>query len=83
MSIPLPPTPHQPQPYTGPSAEQVLALRKQYLNPGLFLYYNAQPQYHAAPRYYGHPGYGYLPPARVRGQPPVYYPYTFPGPGHF
>jgi alanine-glyoxylate transaminase / (R)-3-amino-2-methylpropionate-pyruvate transaminase len=38
-SIPLPPTAHQPQPYTGPSAEQVLALRKQYLNPGLFLYY--------------------------------------------
>src|SRR5881275_1961940 len=38
-SIPLPATPHQPQPYTGPSAEQVLALRRQYLNPGLFLYY--------------------------------------------
>src|SRR5207237_10732318 len=38
-SVPLPPTSHQPQPYTGPSAEQVLALRKQYLNPGLFLYY--------------------------------------------
>ncbi len=38
-SIPLPPTPHQPQPYTGPTAEQVLAQRKQFLNPGLFLYY--------------------------------------------
>ncbi|HWA08971.1 MAG TPA: aminotransferase class III-fold pyridoxal phosphate-dependent enzyme [Opitutaceae bacterium] len=38
-AIPLPPFPHQPAPYTGPSAEQVLALRKQYLNPGLFLYY--------------------------------------------
>jgi alanine-glyoxylate transaminase/(R)-3-amino-2-methylpropionate-pyruvate transaminase len=38
-SIPLPPCPHQPAPYTGPSAEKVLALRKQYLNPGLFLYY--------------------------------------------
>ena len=37
--IPLPPCPHQPVPYTGPSAEKVLALRKQYLNPGLFLYY--------------------------------------------
>src|SRR5215204_4081293 len=36
---PLPPTSFKPQPYTGPSAEQVLALRKQYLNPGLFLYY--------------------------------------------
>jgi alanine-glyoxylate transaminase / (R)-3-amino-2-methylpropionate-pyruvate transaminase len=38
-SIPLPPTAHSPAPYTGPSADQVLALRKQYLNPGLFLYY--------------------------------------------
>src|SRR3954462_5927456 len=38
-SVPLPPTLHQPAPYTGPSAEQVLALRKQYLNPGLFHYY--------------------------------------------
>ncbi len=37
--IPLPPTPHQPQPYAGPSLEQVLAQRKQFLNPGLFLYY--------------------------------------------
>ncbi len=38
-SIPLPSTTHQPVPYSGPSAEKVLALRKQYLNPGLFLYY--------------------------------------------
>jgi alanine-glyoxylate transaminase / (R)-3-amino-2-methylpropionate-pyruvate transaminase len=38
-SVPLPPTQFKPQPYTGPSAESVLALRKQYLNPGLFLYY--------------------------------------------
>jgi alanine-glyoxylate transaminase/(R)-3-amino-2-methylpropionate-pyruvate transaminase len=38
-SVPLPPTTFKPQPYSGPSAEQVLALRKQYLNPGLFLYY--------------------------------------------
>src|SRR5256714_5379588 len=35
----LPPTSHTPKPYTGPSAEQVLAKRKQFLNPGLFLYY--------------------------------------------
>ncbi len=35
----LPPTDHKPQPYQGPSADEVLALRKQYLNPGLFLYY--------------------------------------------
>ncbi len=38
-SLPLPPTSHTPTPYTGPSAAQVLALRKQYLSPGLFLYY--------------------------------------------
>ncbi len=40
MSIPLlPPTPHTPQPYTGPTAAAVLAQRQQYLSPGLFLYY--------------------------------------------
>jgi len=38
-TIPLPPTSHSPTPYAGPSLEQVLAQRKQYLNPGLFLYY--------------------------------------------
>jgi alanine-glyoxylate transaminase/(R)-3-amino-2-methylpropionate-pyruvate transaminase len=38
-SIPLPPTAHTPAKYTGPSADQVLATRKQFLNPGLFLYY--------------------------------------------
>lgn len=37
--IPLPPSSHQPSAYRGPSAAEVLALRKQYLNPGLFLYY--------------------------------------------
>src|SRR6218665_907348 len=35
----LPPTSHQPKTYTGPSADEVLTLRKQYLSPGLFLYY--------------------------------------------
>jgi len=35
----LPPTAHQPKLYTGPTAEQVLALRKEFLSPGLFLYY--------------------------------------------
>src|SRR6266404_4359444 len=35
----LPPTNHKPTPYAGPSAEQVLALRKQFLNPGIFLFY--------------------------------------------
>jgi len=36
---PLPPTNHRPQPYTAPSADEVLALRRQFLNPGIFLYY--------------------------------------------
>lgn len=35
----LPPTNFQPKPYTGPSAAEVLALRQQFLSPGLFLYY--------------------------------------------
>ncbi|MGH7997219.1 MAG: aminotransferase class III-fold pyridoxal phosphate-dependent enzyme, partial [Opitutaceae bacterium] len=38
-TIPLPPCPHRPAPYAGPSAEEVLRLRREYLNPGLFLYY--------------------------------------------
>ena len=37
--MPLPPFPFQPDVYAGPSAEEVLALRKQFLNPGIFLYY--------------------------------------------
>src|SRR5262245_10241549 len=35
----LPAFDYQPQPYLGPSAEQVLGSRRQFLNPGLFLYY--------------------------------------------
>jgi alanine-glyoxylate transaminase / (R)-3-amino-2-methylpropionate-pyruvate transaminase len=35
----LPPTSHQPRKYAGPSAAEVLALRKQFMNPGIFLYY--------------------------------------------
>jgi alanine-glyoxylate transaminase / (R)-3-amino-2-methylpropionate-pyruvate transaminase len=35
----LPPFSYQPQPYRGASAEEVLRLRRQYLNPGIFLYY--------------------------------------------
>lgn len=35
-SIPLPPCAHQPQPYSGPSAADVLATRKQFLSPALF-----------------------------------------------
>src|SRR5216117_1870167 len=35
----LPPFDYQQQPYRGPSAEEVLRSRRQFLNPGLFLYY--------------------------------------------
>ena len=35
----LPPFDHKPAPYSGPSADAVLATRKQFLNPGIFLYY--------------------------------------------
>jgi alanine-glyoxylate transaminase/(R)-3-amino-2-methylpropionate-pyruvate transaminase len=35
----LPPFDQQPQKYSGPSAAEVLAQRKQFLNPGIFLYY--------------------------------------------
>ncbi len=38
-SVPLPSTHFKPQAYSGPSADDVLTLRKQYLNPGLFFYY--------------------------------------------
>ncbi len=33
VSLPL--SEHRPAPYTGPSREEVLALRRQYLSPGL------------------------------------------------
>ena len=40
MSAPqLPPFDFQPQSYHGPSPEEILRLRKQFLNPGIFLYY--------------------------------------------
>ncbi len=35
----LPPFDHTPAPYTGPSAEEVSQLRREFLNPGLFHYY--------------------------------------------
>ncbi len=38
--VPLPETAHQPQPYDGPSRDEILALRRQYLNPGMLLYYD-------------------------------------------
>src|SRR5579872_4565135 len=37
----LPPFDYQPKPYTGPSADEVLKLRRQFLNPGIFLYYKS------------------------------------------
>src|SRR2546423_3589445 len=37
VSLPL--AAHQPAPYTGPSRDEVLALRRQYLTPGLITYY--------------------------------------------
>src|ERR1041384_1550641 len=40
MKVPeLPPFDHQPKKYSGPSADEVLRLRKEFLNPGIFLYY--------------------------------------------
>lgn len=40
MSIPsLPPCPHVPRPYTGPSPDEILALRQAHVNPGIFHYY--------------------------------------------
>ena len=35
----LPTSPHMPAPYDGPSRDEVLALRRQYLTPGLLTYY--------------------------------------------
>jgi len=35
----LPPFAYQPLPYTGPSAEEVLSLRREYVNPAIFHYY--------------------------------------------
>jgi alanine-glyoxylate transaminase / (R)-3-amino-2-methylpropionate-pyruvate transaminase len=37
--IPLPACDFQPRAYHGPTADEVLALRKEFLNPGIFLYY--------------------------------------------
>ena len=35
----LPASPHKPTPYTGPARDEILALRRQYLNPGIVTYY--------------------------------------------
>ena len=40
MKLPdLPAFDHKPKKYSGPSADEVLRLRKEFLNPGIFLYY--------------------------------------------
>jgi alanine-glyoxylate transaminase/(R)-3-amino-2-methylpropionate-pyruvate transaminase len=38
-NIPLPPCRHQPRKYTGPAVGEIMTLRKQFMNPGIFLYY--------------------------------------------
>jgi len=38
-AIPLPPCEFTPAPYSGPPADEVLALRRQFLTPALFTYY--------------------------------------------
>ncbi len=35
----MPPTDHKPRPYTGPTREEVIAMRKQYANPAIFTIY--------------------------------------------
>lgn len=35
----LPSFDHQPKPYDGPSTEEILAMRKEYLSPSLVTYY--------------------------------------------
>ena len=35
----LPPSDHRPRPYAGPSKQEVLALRRQFVNPAIFTYY--------------------------------------------
>jgi len=37
--VEMPPTDHRPRPYTGPSREEVLAMRRQYMNPAIFTIY--------------------------------------------
>ena len=37
--IPLPVSDHQPAPYKGPSKEEIISLRREYVNPGVVLYY--------------------------------------------
>jgi alanine-glyoxylate transaminase / (R)-3-amino-2-methylpropionate-pyruvate transaminase len=38
-ALQMPPTDHTPRPYTGPSREEVLAMRRQFVNPAVFTIY--------------------------------------------
>lgn len=38
---PLPVSPHRPAPYDGPDRDTILAMRQEYLSPGLFAYYKS------------------------------------------
>jgi alanine-glyoxylate transaminase/(R)-3-amino-2-methylpropionate-pyruvate transaminase len=38
-AVPMPPCSHKPQPYTGPSRADVLAMRKEFANPAIFTLY--------------------------------------------
>ncbi len=35
----LPPSNHKPAPYSGPTRDEIMAVRKEYLNPGIFAFY--------------------------------------------
>ena len=37
--VEMPPSNHKPKPYTGPSREEVLAMRRKYTNPAVFTLY--------------------------------------------
>ena len=37
--VEMPPTEHRPRPYSGPSRDEVLAMRRQYMNPAIFTIY--------------------------------------------
>ena len=37
--VEMPPTDHRPRPYTGPSRDEALAMRRQYMNPAIFTIY--------------------------------------------
>jgi len=38
-AVPMPPTDHVPRPYTGPSRDEIIAMRRKYTNPAIFTLY--------------------------------------------